>query len=83
MTSSPRGRGAANNPPLTMPTLHRVVYRPRYESAAYRPSPARREFIHGSIQPMHAEPMFPDWAIWLAVAIVVPFVAAVISGVGR
>jgi hypothetical protein len=26
--------------------------RPRFESRAYRPSPARREHIHGRIQPM-------------------------------
>lgn len=33
-----------------------TVTRPRFESAPYRPSPARREHIYGRIQPMHQEP---------------------------
>jgi hypothetical protein len=30
--------------------------RPHYESNRYRPSPARREAIHGKIRPMDSEP---------------------------
>jgi hypothetical protein len=81
MTSSPRGSGVSNKPPLTMPTLHRVVYRPRYESRPYRPCPARREHIYGRIQPMDAEPVLPAWAIMLGLAIAAPFVASLIGGV--
>lgn len=29
-----------------------IVTKPRWSSAPYKPSPARREFIHGPIRPM-------------------------------
>ena len=84
MTNSP-GTGArpisSARASYTIPTLHRVVYRPRYESRPYRPCPARREHIHGRIQPMNAEPAFPLWAIMLGLAIAAPFVASLIGGV--
>lgn len=34
-----------------------TVTRPRFETRPYRPSPARREAIHGRIVPLHPEPI--------------------------
>lgn len=47
---------------------------PKYQSAPYRPSPGRREFIHGRIQPLE------DPAYGGKIGIAIMFLVAVFIG---
>jgi hypothetical protein len=62
-----------------MHMTHRVAFRPRYESRAKWQSPARREFVHGPIQPMDSEGGNALWW-WFAAAVCAPFVASFLGG---
>jgi hypothetical protein len=50
--------------PKTTPLAitHRVMGS-HFESAPYRPSPARRDFIHGPIQPMEPDKSKAKWLV--------------------
>ena len=58
---------------------HRL-HRPHYESNKYRPSPARREHIHGPIVPMDREERSKRFALIVVVAVVATFAASYIGG---
>lgn len=59
--------------------MHRQ-WTPRYQSRPYVPSPGRREFIHGPIQPMDEPEIVPEWAWWLGAVFLAPFVVVLIMG---
>lgn len=57
----------------------RATVRPRFESRPYRPAPARREHIHGRIQPFE-EPKLVTWGRSLPTTLVC-LVLTVVTGV--
>jgi hypothetical protein len=55
-----------------MTRLHTgTVHRPRYESRPYKPSPARREAIHGRIRPMNDNRRDPTARFFIIGALVI------------
>ena len=61
---------------------HRL-HRPHYESDPYRPSPARREHIHGPIVPMDREERSTFWSLIVVAAVVATFALSFIEGMMR
>ena len=61
---------------------HRA-HRPHYESDPYRPSPARREHIHGPIEPMDREERSTFWSLIVVAAVVATFALSFIEGMMR